>query len=582
MRYRPFELVEDLERFLGDPADPDTSFSFKTIAQLDAAEHFPDAICSSLEDWGLHRYYVPSIHGGALADYQEPLHLLRAISRRDLTVAIGHAKTFLGGVCAWTSATPTQASRLAESVLQRSPVSWGLTERNHGSDLLANEVTATREPGGYVVRGEKWLINNATRGDIISLLVRTTPAGGSRGFDVLMVDKRRLREGSYRCLPKVPTHGIRGADISGIVFDEAFVDDDALIGHAGKGVDVVLKSLQLTRILCCSLSLGASDHALRLATRFASERRLYGRRLIELPRARRILANAYADHLLCEALAVVAARSIHVLTPELSVLSAVAKYLVPTRTDTTIGELARFIGARSVLADVFAEGMFQKVQRDHRVVGLFDGNTLVNLNSLITQFPALSRAAQQHAPAGDLHGLFDLTAPLPPFDRSQLSLLSVRGSRLLDSLPGSMEALEQSLRTDDGLAPLAVLCRALGEHTRQLLMTMATLRPLALAVPAEAFDLAHQLSLCVAGAAAIGLWLGSREHMADDSANSGLWQQGGWLLSVIGRILTALGVHVPPHDATDDILLSALTSQSLSGQMLSMLPCRLAEGMKFS
>ncbi|WP_394846732.1 acyl-CoA dehydrogenase [Pendulispora brunnea] len=582
MRYRPLELVEDLEQFLGDPTDPDTLFSFKNVAQLDASEHFPDAICSSLEDWGLHRYYVPSVHGGALEDYQEPLHLLRAISRRDLTVAIGHAKTFLGGVCAWTSATSAQANRLAESVLQRSAVSWGLTERNHGSDLLANEVTATRTQDGYVVRGEKWLINNATRGDIISLLVRSTPAGGPRGFDVLMVDKRRLREGSYRCLPKVATHGIRGADISGIVFEEAFVDADAVIGHPGTGIEVVLKSLQLTRILCCSLSLGASDHALRLATRFAGERRLYGRQLIELPRARRILANAYADHLLCEALSVVAARSIHVLTPELSVLSAVAKYLVPTRTDTTIGELARFIGARSVLADVFAEGMFQKVQRDHRVVGLFDGNTLVNLNSLINQFPVLARAAQQPAPTGDLHGLFDLSAPLPPFDRKRLSLLSVRGSRLLDTLPRSLDAIEQLLRADSGLEPLAVLCRALNEHTRQLLTTMAGVRPLAVAVPADAFALAHQMSLCIAGAAAIGLWLGSREHMADDSANSGLWQQGGWLLAVIARILTALGVRVPDHDATDDVLLSALTRQSQSGQMLSMLPCRLAEGMKLS
>lgn len=115
-------------------------------------------------------------------------------------------------------------------------------------------------------------------------------------------------------------------------------------------------------------------------------------RLIDLPKARRTLADAAADVLVGEALALVASRSVHTLTGELSITAAVTKYLVPTGTEGVIAELTRLLGARAFLKDVYAGGMFQKIDRDHRIVGLFDGNTLVNLNSLISQFRSLVRA----------------------------------------------------------------------------------------------------------------------------------------------------------------------------------------------
>ncbi|MDH6708279.1 alkylation response protein AidB-like acyl-CoA dehydrogenase [Kitasatospora sp. MAA19] len=47
-------------------------------------------------------------------------------------------------------------------------------------DLLAGEVLAEPRGDGYTLSGEKRLINNATRGDLLCVLARTAPEGSAR------------------------------------------------------------------------------------------------------------------------------------------------------------------------------------------------------------------------------------------------------------------------------------------------------------------------------------------------------------------------------------------------------------------
>ncbi|WP_169797876.1 acyl-CoA dehydrogenase family protein, partial [Streptomyces neyagawaensis] len=223
MDHPPYRVAQELESLLGDPDDPATPFSHARCLELDENEEFPSDICRVLEGWGLQEFYIPAEHGGRLTDYETVMQVMRVVARRDMTVAVGHGKTYLGGVCVWISGTPEQARALAEDIRAGVPVSLALTERAHGSDLLAGDVRGEAdEAGGWRISGEKWLINNATRGSLLSVLTRTSEDGGPRGFTVLLVDKRPMTPGEhYRCVDKIHTHGIRGADISGIAFDGA-------------------------------------------------------------------------------------------------------------------------------------------------------------------------------------------------------------------------------------------------------------------------------------------------------------------------------------------------------------------------
>ncbi|MFJ6775397.1 acyl-CoA dehydrogenase family protein [Kitasatospora sp. NPDC091257] len=576
MDHAPYRVAEELEQFLGDPDAPGTVFSYARSLELDESETFPADICRVLEDWRLQDHYVPAEHGGRLTDYETVMQVMRTVARRDLTVAIGHGKTYLGGVCVWVSGSPEQAARLAADIRAGVPVSLGLTERAHGSDLLADEVHGEPDgAGGWLVSGEKWLINNATRGSVLSALVRTDPAGGPRGFSVLLMDKRGLGPEHYRCLDKIRTHGIRGADISGIAYDRAPVPAAALVGTEGGGLETVLKALQLTRTMCAALSLGAADHALALALDFAERRELYGRRLVDLPQARQVLASAAADVLVGEALATVAIRSVHTLTGELGVAAAATKYLVPTGTEQVIAELTRLLGARAFLKGEHAGGMFQKVDRDHRIVGLFDGNTLVNLNSLVNQFRSLSRGWERGT--GDTAGAataFDLAAPLPALDPSRLSLVAKGGSGIVASLPASVAALRAEAGHDPALDGALEAAELLLAVTGRVHAEMAAHRSPVSDVPTAAFEVARRYSLCLAGAACLGLW--AHNHRAAARGRTGaLWRDGVWLWPALDRLLVRLGEQDGPRPEAYPALLARLRDTRAAGALHSLLPLRL-------
>nr|WP_237528819.1 AMP-binding protein [Streptomyces sp. SID5469] len=570
----PYALSRELEVRLGDPRDGSAEFSFRRSAELDRAEEFPAAICRELDALGVPRWFAPARYGGELRGSEELLQLIRTLGRRDFTVALGHVKTYLGAVSVWVAGRPEQAAALAARVTAGAVVSLAATERAHGSDLLAGELRAGRTPRGWRLDGEKWLINNATRAELVCVLARTDEAGGSRGFSLFLVDKARLAPDSWRPLAGVPTHGVRGADISGIAFTGAELPEDALIGAEGEGLEIILKGFQITRTLCSAMSLGMTDHALRIALDFARTHLLYRRPLAELPHAARTLAESYADLLAMEAVSLVATRSLHTLTEEQSAVSAVVKYLVPTLGDEVVGELRGLLGARAMLTEDFADGAFQKVERDHRIVGIFDGSTAVNLNSLINQFPVLTRGYRKGLADRDaVAAAARLDGPTPELDHGRLTLYARSGSSVVQSLP---DAVERARAT----APPAVVARA-----EQLLALadevhgeLAAHRHSARAVPETAFASARRYALVYAGAASLHLWL---ENAGTARARGPLWADAAWLDAVLARLLRRLTGTADLDDADGpalDRLLPALHAQFEEGALFSLLPCPLGEG----
>lgn len=388
----PAVTVGRLRDLLHRAARPGGALDPAALAAWDEAEAFPEAAHRLLGDAGVAAHYVPRRHGGLLHGLDGPWSVLRVVAGHDLTLAVAHGKTFLGAMPTWVAGTDRQAAELADAITSGAEVCWGMTERGHGSDLLASRLTARPHGRDWRLDGEKWLINNGTRARYACVLARTREDGGPRGLSFFLLDRSTLPSGTWRALPKEPTHGIRGADISGFSLHGAPAPGPSLVGPEGSGFESALKSLQITRIFATALSLGAADHALPLTLRFLADRDLYGHRLADLPRVRRVLGDAAAAILTAEAVAVFAGRAAQTLPGELGVVSAVTKAFVPTTVQRALDQLGDLLGVRGFVTSVFEHGAFAKLDRDHRIVGIFDGSTAVNRHALATSFPLLTRA----------------------------------------------------------------------------------------------------------------------------------------------------------------------------------------------
>ncbi|GAB2896595.1 acyl-CoA dehydrogenase [Streptomyces deserti] len=533
----------------------------RRIAELDAAEEFPAPLVERLDAFGLPAYYVPAEWGGAGGDHELLLRLWRTVARHDLSATIAHGKTYLGAASVWAAGDDEQATTVAAAILAGEPVAWALSEPDHGADLLNGALTATQHDGGHRLDGVKWPINNATRARYLTVLARTGAAGTGRGQSLFLVDKTALAPGTWRVLPKEPTHGIRGIDISGVAFEGAMLRSGALLGREGTGVETVLRALQLTRTMCAALSLGAGEHALRIAAPFAAERIVQRRPLLDRSYPRAILGRCAALVAAAEAAALVGSRSIHALTAEMSVASAVVKSVAPELTDSVIGELAELLGARSFLTGVYAHGAFQKVWRDHQIVSVFDGSTPVNRAALVQQFPRLVR--EYAAGTVDEEGLAEAaSAGDPPrsLDRGALTLLSRRGCSVVQSIPALSASLAAGT-APDGLAAHAAGLEAAAAEVHEL---MAAVAPAA-HPPMAAYEIAAAYELCYAAAACLHAWSAGR-HRHDGEP---LWEDGLWVRAALralrARLATTLRTPAPaaaPGDDRIDGLLAQRVAQA--------------------
>jgi alkylation response protein AidB-like acyl-CoA dehydrogenase len=522
-----YELAEAFEHFLGDPTNAEEVFSFKRAVELDELEEYPSEACDLLDEWGLNDYYVPRECGGRLESYEELLALVRAVARRDLTVAVAHVKTYLGAVSVWLGGSVEQKDRLAARIKRREQVALALTEKGHGSDILSSEVEAVpRGRDGYLLSGEKWLINNATRSTALTVFARTAMKGNARGFSCFLVEKEQLRTASYSHLPRVKTQGVRGADISGIRFDQAAVPARALIGRPGLGLELVLKGFQITRCIVPALSLGAADTALRTTVSFAVARKLYGASIFTIPHTRQTLVDAFVDLLICDCQVVAAARALHVLPEQMTLFSAIVKYYVPTTVEKVLRSLAMVLGARYYLREVHWWGIFQKLVRDNALASLFDGSTAVNLHNIALHLRQQSSRGHETS-NGAGRELFNLQCRLPPFSPEKFELTN-RGRN--DILGGLLST--RALITDPEISSLIDDLLAEGEHFNQHLRELLANENAAFDKRAESFELAKRYCVFHAAAICVQIWLHNRKFLGD------FFAEGRWLVLALDRLLT--------------------------------------------
>ncbi|HLO02132.1 MAG TPA: acyl-CoA dehydrogenase [Symbiobacteriaceae bacterium] len=529
-----FAAAEAFDLAMGHPLEGARPLSFQQVMALDEGETYPRAPLSFLKEWGFQQYHIPVAHGGKLAAYDEFMMLVRLLAGRDLSTAVAANITLLGGVTTWVAGTAEQKERVAQWIAQGKHISFGLTEQNHGSDLVANRLCAEKVDGGWLLTGEKWPIGDATQSSAMTVYARTDERGGPRGFSLFLVDKETIDPQTWRPLPKIPTLGMRASDVSGIAFDRCFVPDSALIGPLGAGIELALKGLQLSRTMCGGLAMGAGDTALRVVTDFALTRRLYGSPVLAIPHVQSTLAEAFADLLIAECVTITGARALHVVPDQLSVWSAIVKYLVPVTVEETIRRLSVVLGARYFLRDTHWEGIFQKTYRDSGIVSVFEGSTVVQLHALAVQLRQL--LSGRKAPV-DATPIFDLSAPLPGLQLSRLDLTAHGHDSAIASL-GHLEEALAALNGDPSVEPACL--QDLLAHARALQAELGALKQDvdACANPgersAEAFDLARRFALIHAGAAALALWLHSRRNL--DAFMAG----GQWLALGLQRVLAQL------------------------------------------
>ncbi|MGW7528426.1 acyl-CoA dehydrogenase family protein [Streptomyces sp. NPDC054783] len=550
-------LAARLEEFLGCPHAPSSRMPYARIMELDERESYPNEFVQMLRGWGVPEYALPGEQGGRAGDVEAEFNLVRLVARRDPATATALIITNLAFMPVWIAGTDEQKRQLVEAVKNGHRLSWGLSERAYGSDLLANAMTATRVDDGYLLTGEKWLIGNATWSDGMVVFARTSERGGTGGFSVFVLDKRTAPVSSIQELPGERLHGLRAMDISGLRVEGVFVPEDARLGAEGQGLEIALKATQTARAQISSIALSAVDTGLRLTLDFTEGRIILGQAVSDIPYSRRQLTEVFADLLVADAVSLGAVRGLQVTPEQASVSSSVVKYFVPTLLERTMSQLAVVLGARFFLRGHPHYGVFQKMLRDLLVANFADGNTVVNLRNLGNQLQPLlttTLKADEQLRADSVRNaamMYGIEQAMPPYRPWAQELFSRgRDDTVLAAPEGvtRLRALAEEAKEDDQRAWLrcaADTAEELIDHTASLAERCDQLRTgqgRAYGQSAELFGLAKEYCLVHAAAACVLTFVHSHEALEEPLPN------GAVLLLQLERLRR----HLRPHEAVTD------------------------------
>ncbi|MBE9245023.1 acyl-CoA dehydrogenase family protein [Microcystis aeruginosa LEGE 00239] len=544
-KLKQYWTAEALEKDLGDPLNPDNPLSYKRVIEIDESEEFPHEEIRWLYDWKLQHYYIPTDCGGEFTSFEEFVAFVRVLSRRDQTIGIAFT-TLFWSFLNWMAGTPEQKQKLARFIMDDyGALCLGYSEKEHGSDLINGDLTATKVEGGYILNGEKWPINRATISGISFILAKTDANGGPKCLTLFMVDKRQLDPEKYYNLPKIYTHGVRASDMSGIGFKDCFVPDSMRLREEGDGLELALKGFQITRMLCAAFSHGAADTALRTTLGFAVNRVIYNKNVMDLPQPRRTLVDAFLDILICDCETIPAARGFHIIPEQFSVWASVVKYFVTVRLEEMVNSVYVVLGSRFYMREEHEFGIFQKLLRDNSIISMFDGSSIVNLHALILQLRPLTKyrakrnSRTMSALKTRLETIFSLEKSVPPFEPNNLELF---GRGMDDSLQGLEIALDmlEGLKNSDEVDPEILenllmlgnlVLEELNAHDEQISQSKFEYGH---DQSPELFEIAKKYCTLHAASACLHTWLYNRSILGEFFA----W--GEWLVLSLHRLLRTL------------------------------------------
>ncbi|WP_101258512.1 acyl-CoA dehydrogenase [Streptomyces barkulensis] len=542
------DRADALERAFGPLDDPANPLGQDAILAADAAGRVPAGAEEVLDAHRFNAEFVPAELGGGLSRMDGLGRVLRPVFRRDASLGFGHGlNCFFAAAPVWIGGSAGQRAEVAGHLLQGRRVAVARHEVAHGNDFVREEFTARPAGGGFLLNGSKSVIANASRATGLVVFARTGEGGGGRSHSVLLLDRAGLPEGRLTDLARRPTNGMRSAEFGGLRATDCPVPGGALVGEAGGGYELSLRSSLLIRGLIPSIVLAGADTALRTVTRFAVRRRAAGRSPLDVQHVRDVLTGAFLDLLLSDCLALVATRGLHLMPRQTSAYAAAAAYLAPKIVAESMDEMSAVLGEESLARDG-AYAMFAKQLRDLPVTSLGHAGSAGRQVSLLPQLPFFARHVwfnDAEAPAA----LFRPHGDLPPLDPAGPALLGDS-----DPLAATLVATD-GLLGSDGLPGEAPGDRgALGALTRALVAELGELRTAFAGIGADdraalvdprSFALADRYALVLAAAACLGVW---REQRSGGAAGAFL-ADPAWPTAALYRLCRRLGLPLPERPA---------------------------------
>ncbi|WP_397537023.1 acyl-CoA dehydrogenase [Rummeliibacillus pycnus] len=237
---------------------------------------FPRDILAKMGELGLMGITAPAKYGGSEMDFTSYIIAINELSKVSAVIGvILSVHTSVGTNPILYFGNEEQKKRYVPKLASGEYLgAFCLTEPSSGSDAGSLKTRAVKAGDDYELNGSKVFITNGGEADVYIVFASTDPSKGVRGISAFIVEKDTPGLIVGKDEKKMGLHGSRTVQLT---FDQMKVPAHNLLGAEGDGFKIAMANLDVGRIGIAAQSLGIAEAALEEATRYAAERKQFGK-----------------------------------------------------------------------------------------------------------------------------------------------------------------------------------------------------------------------------------------------------------------------------------------------------------------
>ena len=271
-----FQLTEEHEMIRQAARDFAQTELLPGVIERDEEQKFPKEQVRQMGELGFMGMMVSTEYGGSGMDTLSYVLAMEELSKIDASASV--AMSVNNSLVCWGL---EKFGNEAQKRKYLTPLAKGevigafcLSEPEAGSDATSQSTTAIDCGDHYLLNGTKNWITNGNSASIYLVIAQTDVAKGHRGINALIVERDMT---GFVVGKKEQKMGIRGSDTHSLMFTDVKVPKENRIAEDGFGFKFAMKTLSGGRIGIAAQALGIASGALELATKYAQQRRAFGK-----------------------------------------------------------------------------------------------------------------------------------------------------------------------------------------------------------------------------------------------------------------------------------------------------------------
>jgi butyryl-CoA dehydrogenase len=341
-------------------------------AKLDRREEeFPLDLFKKMAKAGFMAYPMAKEYGGLGKSKIEYVTLIEEVSWFDAPSALIMAVDNLASYPIETFGSEEQKKKYLPKMASGEIIgAFGLTEPNAGSDAANQQTTAKLDGDFFVINGEKIFIMHGDVADLVVLFCKIVEEGEKDKVSAILLEKGTPGFSSEKLKFKM---GMRTATTGRLKLENAKVPRSNLLGEAGKGFKMALKTLDGARIGVAAQALGLIQRAFDESVKYAKTREQFGAPIAKLQAIQWMIADM-STRLEAARLLTYKAALMEDKGERVTLAAAQAKLFASETANFCVNKAMQIHGGYGYIGE-FSE--IEKLYRDQRVTEIYEGTSEV-------------------------------------------------------------------------------------------------------------------------------------------------------------------------------------------------------------